>query len=448
MPRSAPFTIALVVATAAATLAATMSGPLALEAEVEPVHFNQRLESYPVTDHAGTADASDDRTGTTRWRVVEDTGNCCETYPHVGADGRLYDFGGTFIHFSDDRGATWSRVVPDTPLVNGEGTLVTAPNGDVLGVGWDPYSGDHLQAYKYEAETGTWLYEEMPLHTPFYDREWVAVVPGPFTTVAGEEVPYITFVRGGWPSKELYLMSTDGLSYHQVSSKFVDRTFSGESVEGPLPITADASSDWTQPNTNTGITPLGDGHALAGPDYPGLTAEFSLLDPETRTWSAYTLPGGSDPVGRFQIDSRGWIHNVIADTISGEPGFTYRISDDGGSTFTSLRVPMPDGEVIEEVDFKANGAVGIAAVLVRAQADSGGDRDLLFKLDVSGPEPVLSRSHEVGLGDAGATSGVGNDVRYDFASVGMFPDGRVAVSFLDSTTGGRPGMAIEQDTSL
>src|SRR5256885_12217104 len=61
-------------------------------------------------------------------------------------------------------------VRPLTPLVNGEGTIVVAPNGDVVAIGWDPYSGDHLQSFKYEAFSGKWFYAEQPLHQPFYDR--------------------------------------------------------------------------------------------------------------------------------------------------------------------------------------------------------------------------------------------------------------------------------------
>ena len=42
----------------------------------------------------------------------------------------------------------WKQVQPATSLVNGEGNVDLAPNGDVIAIGWDPYSGDHLQAFK------------------------------------------------------------------------------------------------------------------------------------------------------------------------------------------------------------------------------------------------------------------------------------------------------------
>src|SRR5919106_403012 len=225
--RSLARRLAAVVAVATAVLASSASGqlPVALDAQVVPI-------APPVAE---------------------------ATYP-------AHDFGGTYVNYSDDRGLTWKRVTPLTPLVNGEGTITMAPGGDVVGVGWDPYSGDHLQAYKYEAETGKWRYTEVPVHQPFYDREWVAVVPGPFT-IDGETVEYVSFLKGGWPSKELWYWSTDGLNYTQVSSKIVDKTLSGAAAR-TLATTARSDADWNQANTNGGMTTLGDHALLAAPDYP------------------------------------------------------------------------------------------------------------------------------------------------------------------------------------
>ena len=71
---------------------------------------------------------------------------------------------------------------------------------------------------------------------------------------------------------------------------------------------------------------------------------------------------------------------------------------------------------------------------------------------------MLQRRYTVGLGDVGSAAGVGNSVRMDFQTIAIFADGRVAVSFLDSTTHypspttgadqQRPAVAIEQDTSF
>lgn len=447
MRRRSPFLLLVAVATLVAlTVPATAQAPTALEAEVVPFEPDEiRVERYPMTDLGNGPGEGDDRTGTATWRVALGTGNCCEVYPYTTPDGTIYDFGGTYIHFTEDDGETWYRVRPDTPLINGEGTIAYAPNGDILGVGWDPYTGDHLQAYKYDASDDAWYYHEMPLHTPFYDREWIAVIPGPFT-VDGEEVPYITFVKGGWPSKEMYLWSSDGLVYRRVSSKTVDKTFSGDKVSEPLPIAADLSFDWIQPISETGIVPLGDGAAFASPDFPQLSRDHSLYDPVSMTWTGYTFPDGSNPEGRFQVDSRGRLHNVVVDGT--DRGFTYRISTDGGATFSEERVATPGGEAIEEIDFHANGALGLGVVAVRAEKADGNDQDLVFKLDVSDDTARLTREYEVGLGDIGATSGVGNSVRFDFEAVAILPDGRAAVSFHDSTTGNDPAVAIELGDSF
>ncbi|MPZ26632.1 MAG: hypothetical protein GEV12_09280 [Micromonosporaceae bacterium] len=406
--------------------------------------------TYPGIDYGKSDRPGDDRHSKTTWRVVQETGNCCETYLTTTPGGRLLDFGGSFVNYSDDRGQTWRQVQPLTPLVNGEGAIVAAPGGDVLGVEWDPYSGDHLQFYKFEADTAQWLYTEMPVHTPFYDREWIAVVPGP-VTIDGQTHEYVSFVKGGFPSKEVWFLSTDGLTYTDVSSKVVDEILHGGEVTGPLPTRGGAVNDWAQPNTNGGMTPLGGGGLLASPDSG---TEWGLFDGAEGQWAAYRQPDGSQPSGRFQTDSAGRQHNLVA--LSGRDSFDYRISADGGLSWQSVSVTLPAGHAIEEVDFRAHRAAGVAAVAIRAQGPDG-DQDLVYQLDITGDTPRLARMYEVGLGDTDATGGVGNDVRFDFASVTIFDDGRVAVSFLDSTTKlpsatnpdrNAPAIAIEGDTTL
>jgi hypothetical protein len=439
----------LAVATAVLATAASGQLPVSLEAQVVPLAPPVSEQTYASRDYGRDGiPSADDRTATTKWRVVKMTGNCCENYVTTTPQDRLLDFGGTYVNYSDDRGQTWMQVRPLTPLVNGEGTIVLAPGGDVLGVGWDPYSGDHLQAYKYEADTGKWRYTETPLHQPFYDREWVAVVPGPFT-IDGETVPYISFLKGGWPSKELWYWSTDGLNYTNVSSKIVDKTLSGAAAR-TLATTARADADWNQPNTNGGMTTLGDHALLAAPDYPSSNSAWSLFDGKAFEWVPVTLGDGSTPNGLFQVDSAGRLHNVLPQGSR----FTYRWSADNGTTWRSLDVSLPDGSAIEEIDFRANRAAGVAAVLIRAQDNTTGtDYDAVYKIAIGRRDasPKLLRSYRVGLGDVNSTAGVGNSIRMDFQTVTIFNDGRLAVSFLDSTTGTtnpRPALAIELSTKV
>src|SRR5687768_943275 len=421
---------AAVAATALLTGGAAAQLPLVLDAQVVPFAPPVSQATYPAHDYGKDGVASgDDRTALTTWRVVQATGNCCENYLTTSKEGRLYDFGGTYVNYSDDRGLTWRSVRTILPLVNGEGTIAMAPGGDVVGVGWDPYSGDHLQAFKYEAATDKWRYTETPIHSPFYDREWVSVVPGPFT-IDGRTVEYISFLKGGYPSKEAWYWSTDGLQYTQVSSKILDKTLSGAAAR-TVATSARPDADWNAANTNAGMFTLGERTQLAAPDYP--STAWSLFDGATMQWTPVQLADGTAPSGLFQVDSIGRLHNVIPQGSR----FTYRWSSDNGATWASLDVPLIEGASIEEIDFRANRAAGVAAVLVHAQnSTTGTDDDLVYKIGIGRKDtaPRVQRRFHVGLGDLNATSGLGNDVRMDFQTVTIFPDGRLAVSFLDSTT--------------
>ena len=149
------------------------------------------------------------------------------------------------------------------------------------------------------------------------------------------------------------------------------------------------------------------------------------------------------------------MHNVIA---RGDR-FTYGWSSDNGATWHSIDVPLPANSSIKQIDFRANRDAGVAAVAVHAHdSTTGADRDLVYKLGIKQAEPKLLRQYTVGLGDVDSTSGVGNDLRFDFETVAIFPDGRVAVSFFDSTThyaspttgadSQRPALAIEGGTKI
>ncbi len=420
---------------------------VALGAQVVYVDKPSNIYSYPTQDY------TTNRAGKTSWRVVNQTGNCCENFLTTNAQGRLFDFGGSYINYTDDRGLTWRQVRPLEPLQNGEGAIAVAPNGDVLGVQWDPYTGDHLLSFKYEADGDRWLYNELPLHVPFYDREWIAVVPGPIT-LEGDTVPYISIIKGAWPSKELWLVSTDGVNYFEASSKFVDSTLNS-ARQGWIVTKPNPGFDWLAPNTSTGITPLGDGAALAAPDYPFDDEQWALLDRGDREWHGFRFGDGSAPVGRYLVDSAGRLHNVVQDGST----FTYRISKDGGQSWRSTQLAVPAGLDAVEWDFRANKAVGVAALVVQAQdPNTTVSRYLAYRLDIRKDTPALRRRYEIGLGDVGAESGVtASGARFDFNTVAIFPDGRLAVTFIDSTTivpsatnpsRNGPAVAIEQTTTF
>ena len=413
----------------------------ALISEISPEYEDR---SYPVTDAGGAATS-------TTWRVVRGLGNCCETYLATDSEGKLFDYGGNYINVTRDRGETWQEIRQPTQMLGGEGAIVAGPNGDMYGVGWDPYTGDTLVSMRYTPATGKWQTARMALHSPFYDREWIGYVPGPIT-INGDTFPFVIFVKGGYPSKEEWLYSTDGLTYAGISAKNAEVIAFGSTSE-PLQVKPDPTFDLIQSNGGMGLTPLGAGRALAEPDSP-FSATYQLLHDDFR-WQDYAFANGMS--GQLHTDAKGRLHNVTTsfedDLTHGqgpEPGatghFEYRTSEDGGKTFRSVKVKMPDGMFVRENDFRVRGSLGLAVVAVRARNDETGvERDLLYKFDVRGPQPALLRTYDVGLGDlvTGADGVASTDPRYDFQSVVMFPDGRVAVSFMDSETGGQPAIGIE-----
>lgn len=406
-----------------------------LPATVETVSFNKQIISYPVLSPSGA------QIGTTAWRVVRNTGNCCENHIGTTKTGRLLDFGGAYLNFSDDQGATWKRVRPAEPLVGPEGTVVNAPGGDIVGITWDPYTGDRVLAFKMNASSGTWEYMYTPLHTPFYDREWIAVIPGPHT-IAGQTVPYITVIRGGWPSKAVWYYSLDGLHYAIASNKVLTQ-LAGGTTNAWLPSSPDPEADWTQPISESGIAPLIGGGALAR-SVDALDSGWYRLAPSSMLWSSYRLGDGTElPDGRLVMDSRGWSHLVSVD----EGTVTYRLTQDGGRTWSSTTAKLPANHTVENWDLRANGALGVTAVAIHAHNDAANvDQDLVLRFATVCGAPELVRTHLVGKGDLNASSGLGASIRFDFATTGLLPDGKVATSMMD-TAHTTPALAVEMGTT-
>jgi len=432
-----------------AGLVALVSLPAATSAQVgglpaSVVDYSQAVVqefSFPTYDARGRAGDP------AKWRVVQGTGNCCENYLSSSARGRLFDFGGTFLRFSDDLGKTWKEVRSISRLVNGEGALSGAPNGDIVGATWDPYSGDHLLSFKYDAETETWLHQELILKTPFFDRPWFSVIPGPFT-FGTIETPYITVLKGGWPSKDLAYYSLDGLNYFLPTEKDTAAA-TGQEVQKWLKVKPSPALDWIQPNTSTGITPLGNLGALwtARDSFSVGGSELALMSPPNIEWEPFSFPKG-DGDGRYLVDSRGRLHRVVP--ISNDDGdatrFRYEISSDGGRTWSKRVVDLPERHHIEDWDFKVNARLGVAAIGIHAhrnekEESKEADQDLVYKLDIRSSKSKVMRLYYVGNGDANVGAGLGSNLRFDFATITILPSGHIATSFVDQahTT---PAMAI------
>ncbi|MDP3714102.1 MAG: hypothetical protein Q8R60_16645 [Mycobacteriales bacterium] len=118
-----------------------------------------------MTRAYGVLDGKGKKRGTAKWTVTTAGGTCCEVLVAATRTGRLVEFGGQFPAYSDDKSKSWTEIRTLTPVTSqlddaspravggGEGTIVMAPGGDIVGVGWDPYSGDRLQSFLYEADT-------------------------------------------------------------------------------------------------------------------------------------------------------------------------------------------------------------------------------------------------------------------------------------------------------
>ena len=70
------------------------------------------------------------------------------------------------------------------------------------------------------------------------------------------------------------------------------------------------------------------------------------------------------------------------------------------------------------------------------------DQDMVFHIRDYRESQKADTLTLIGMGDLEATSGAGNDVRFDFASLGVLPDGGIVVSYFD-TDDTNPLFALE-----
>jgi hypothetical protein len=412
---------------------AALAGPSAptMDATPTPYPASRTAAVYPTFDATGRA------IGTAKWHWTSAGGNCCEVYITSTSKGQLLEFGGSQPFLSNDAGKTWQQVVFPTPLYNGEGAMVAGPNGDIFGIGWDPYTGDHLQGVRYSGATKKWQIAEAPLKTPVFDREWITYVKGPFQA-DGKQVPYITLVRGGTVTKSVEFMATDGISYTTVTSPNVDvQQQSGEPAYFKIPVVKNPAADSWQPNPGTYTLPMNAGGVLLfnnGED--DLGADAARLNPTTLKWERVRL--AFKPTGVVRQDSRGWL--TMATRKGNE--IELQTSSNGGVTWKSTTLVLPASvSKIESsgsfFDIKVNGALGQAVVSTRADNKSKQGQDVVWRVDIRKAQPKVMKVYAVGKGNAptaiGIVAGAAAD-RFDFPSVTLLPDGRIAVSFQDATT--------------
>ena len=413
----------------------------------DPVsHFDARF--FDVGDPL-----SNDSWGNASWAVFgnEEGGNCCEHYLAGTKEGWILNFGGEYPTWSEDRGHTWQEYLPSIlsqigcrepkPTVPGqeglgEGSIVQATNGDLISMGWFPYpsssGADQFYAFFYDAEAGewSWCYNRTP--EPFYDRSWQVEVVGPVNGGIYGNGPWASLVisnfwhqvqnRGGQ-------ISTDGLNYEYF--EFPDRNANLDIIE--VDLTAESLGlewDFTKPHKEMRAFPVPSG-GLYFPDYfdDGTDA---FLDTSLNWWAATSLNGSSLPTEYCAFDSSTALHCFAS--ISGGVGLTHHISWDGGETWNTQEYNLTGvGTELEEWEWHSNGVHDLLVINIRYQSAEGPDVDLAYH--VRGFSESLEPDIKVylGLGDLDSTSGAGNDIRFDFASMGILPDGGAFIAYHDSS---------------
>lgn len=379
-----------------------------------------------------TIEPATNRTYNTYWAVFNRSrgGNCCEHYLATTHNGWITNLGGEYPTWSDDRGKNWSQYTPITRPVDGlgEGAIIEAPNGDILANSWYPYTGDKLYSYFYDASTGTWSWRDNQLHAPFYDRSWQCVIPGPIHYM-GQTYPYASLIVSNyWRNSGIgYLLSVDGLTYFPFPDP-ASADYMGEDLSFTLEGNNGSMMDFMIPHREMYAVSLLNKGGLFFPHYFS-NGDNAYLDTEL-VWHRHTLPSGySIPARRhLVIDSSGAMHSVEKQDTT----LIYYLSLDGGRSWKSQNFTWLNASHIEEWEFKANGALGLSVINMRVQ-DGDSDKDILYHIrdyrESIEPDTITL----LGLGDVDATSGAGNDVRFDFASLAILPDGGVVCAFEDST---------------
>jgi len=112
----------------------------------------------------------------------------------------------------------------------------------------------------------------------------------------------------------------------------------------------------------------------------------------------------------------------------------HMVSWDGGETWMNNTYDLADVAIdIEEWEFHANGVHDLFVLNVRYQSSAGPDIDIAWHVrDYSQSLAPDSKTY-LGQGDLDSTSGAGADIRFDFASMGILPDGGSFIAYHDST---------------
>tara|TARA_B100000287_G_scaffold429677_1_gene483461 strand:- start:26 stop:1435 length:1410 start_codon:yes stop_codon:yes gene_type:complete len=418
--------------------------------EPEPSIFDT-YELVDTREHVSpwdftTIDLATNDSISTTWAVFDKNygGNCCEHYLATTIEGDILNIGGEYPVWSLDRGHEWDTYIPGmftdtqcrTPVPTnpgeeglGEGSIVQATNGDIISMSWFPYIGgdgkiDKFYAILYDESEGEWTWCYNRITEPFYDRSWQVEVIGPISSAFGSG-DWASLVVSNFWHQSLNAggqISVDGLNYYNF--QFAGRNSNPGSEEVNL-VYSDlpAYYDVNKPHKEMRAFPVPDG-GLYFPQYFG-DGTSAFLD-TSLNWNKHDALFPSE---YCQIDSSGAIHCV---SLSGTT-FTHHLSWNGGENWTTQNYSDENWASIEEWEFQANGELDLFVLNVRYQSAEGPDVDVVFHVREYSESMAPDTLTFIGLGDLDSTSGAGNDIRFDFASLGILNDGGVVVAYHDSS---------------
>ena len=396
-----------------------------------------------------TVDLATNQTTNTSWAVFDKTkgGNCCEHYIATSIEGQIMNIGGEYPVYSADRAHTWDTYIPgfipDTQCRTfvptnegqeglGEGSIVQATNGDIISMSWFPYLGadlkiDKFYAILYDESEGEWKWCYNRITEPFYDRSWQVEVIGPISSSLGNGEWASVVVSNFWHQTQNAggQVSVDGLNYYPF--QFPGRDGGEPSIELDLDFTdADLPAYWdvNKPHKEMRAFPVPSGGLLFPSYFDNGNAAF--MD-TTLSWNELEVQFPSE---YCQIDRTGALHCVANSGTS----FTHYLSMDGAQTWTNQTYEMGSmATQIEEWEFQANGEQDLFILNVRYQSSDGPDVDTVFHVRDYSESMAPDTLTYIGQGDLDSTSGAGNDIRFDFASLAILNDGGVVVAYHDST---------------
>ena len=393
-----------------------------------------------------TIDLNTNESTETSWAVFDKNygGNCCEHYIATSIDGDILNIGGEYPVWSNDRGHEWDTYIPEfltdptcrTPVPTnpgqeglGEGSIVQATNGDYISMSWFPYVGgdgklDKFYAILYDASEDEWKWCYNRMTEPFYDRSWQVEVIGPISSNIGSGDWASLVVSNFWHQTQNAggQISVDGLNYYNF--QFIGRNSDPGLEEIDLNFTnLPEYYDVNKPHKEMRAFPVPSG-GLYFPQYfnDGTSA---FLD-TSLNWNRHDVQFPSE---YCQIDTTGAIHCV---SLAGTT-FTHHLSLDGGTTWATQNYSDENWAQIEEWEFQANGALDLFVLNVRYQSAEGPDVDVLYHVREYSESMAPDTLTYIGLGDLDSTSGAGNDIRFDFASLAILNDGGVIVAYHDSS---------------